>query len=112
MTNINVSYSGSYPILCSGEWTITVGSVKLTYEESMGTFGSYGSWSFGEDYIEEWEYEEEGLHADDWIEIGRGKEIIHDLKVQGIELTNEERLELYEKVQSRDWRHNSCGGCI
>lgn len=111
MKNINVSYSGGYPSMCFGEWTITIDSIDLNYEESMGTFGSYGSWSFV-DWLEEWEYYEDGLHFTEWVEIGRGKEIIHDLKSNGIELTNEEKLELFEKVQSRDWRHNSCGGCI
>lgn len=49
--NIFVDWSGKYPNLCGGEWTITIDGLpvnipELLKHDRMNTFGTYSEWSF------------------------------------------------------------------
>ena len=109
--NIQVEWSGKYPTLCFGEWIIIINGIKLSgvTHEPMNTYGKYATWHFGEDWIDEWEYYEDGNH---WHEtLPNNLEMA--LRLAGFNPKDENLIEsLYEKVQEKDWRHNSCGGCI
>lgn len=103
-----VEWTGSYPSLCSGCWEITykgepVDLPEDVYNSEMNTYGSYQTWHF-ENWLEVFEDYEDGLNFDDWIKANSW--------VDSITTDPAERLELYLKIQEKDWRHNSCGGCI
>lgn len=103
-----VEWTGSYPNLCSGEWKITYEGkpVKLSKElakDCMNTAGTYSSWHF-EDWSEVFEDYSDGLEFDEWIAANPW--------VSAITKDKPEQMELYWKIQEKDWRHGSCGGCI
>ena len=119
MKNINkleVIWTGCYPCLCHGEWIISYDGKELSVPEdmkdaSMFTFGEYGEWHFDEDYMEEWDYYEDGDTKEVWIR--RNLEWITSMfQEHEIEITDELLSELFDKIQKQDWRHGSCGGCI
>ena len=71
---VEAKWSGSYPCLCSGEWTLFIDgkdmSDKIPKElrnESMNTNGVYSSWHFESDWEIEWNDYEEGLECEEWI---------------------------------------------
>lgn len=104
-----VEWTGEWPCLCSGEWIIKKNGVVVNIPEhnrksSMNTFGTYSSWHFNEDWLEEFDDYEDGEHFEEWI--------IDNPWVLDIASTIEEQKELYSKIQQQDWRHGSCGGCI
>jgi hypothetical protein len=107
-----VGWSGKYPCLCSGEWTIVRNGVdvsnfipdKLRYGP-MDTFGTYWRWFFKEDWEEDEEAYEDGLIECEWIEENREW-------LKKICQSDSEMSELYTAIQTHDWRHGSCGGCI
>lgn len=103
-----VEWTGGYPNLCSGEWIIKKDGVKVDLpeevrSESMGTYGTYSSWHF-EDWSEVFEDYKDGMKFKKWIESNAWAKTIAP--------TVEEQKELFEKISEKDWRHNSCGGCI
>lgn len=109
--NIEVEWTGSWPNLCFGEWIITINGKTLqgVNNNPMGTYGSYSTWSFGDDWIEEWEEYEDGCYWGDTLP----NNLEMALRLAGFNPNDENLIEsLYEKVQEKDWRHNSCGGCI
>lgn len=108
--NVTAEWTGKYPCLCQGEWIITVGGENVNLPEEiktshMNTFGTYDTWSFGEDWSEEWESYEDGLTFGPWAEANTWW--LKDLNLSDSELRN-----LYAAINEEDWRHNSCGGCI
>ena len=71
---VEAKWSGSYPCLCSGEWTLFIDGKDLSdkipkdlINEPMYTNGVYSSWRFGSDWEEEWDNYEDGLECEDWI---------------------------------------------
>lgn len=73
---VEAKWSGSYPCLCSGEWTLFIDEkdvsdkiLKDLRNEPMNTKDVYSSWRFGSDWEEEWDNYEEGLECEDWIKV-------------------------------------------
>ena len=113
---LSVEWTGCYPYLCHGEWIIKYEEIELTIPEDkkdipMDTYGEFGTWHFGEDCCEEWEYYTDGLEEDYWIRNNLDwiKPMFDE---HDIEITDELLSELFNKIQEEDWRYNSCGGCI
>lgn len=116
MKELKVVWTGEYPCLCSGEWIITFNNVKLNIpkdkkREPMNTLKEYSQWYFDEDCSECYYYIEEGLNFNDWIIVNRYwvEEMFKDKNIE----VNEQLLkDLYFKIRLKDWKRNSCGGCI
>lgn len=105
---VSVEWSGEWPNLCSGEWTCRINGKKVRVPfqgEPAETRGIYREWRFSEDWDEIWTRYEDGLEFEDWCE--RWKDWLDELG-----LSEEEREQVYEAFQEKDWRHGSCGGCI
>lgn len=112
MANVRAEWSGSFPCLCSGKWTLYVDDVDVsdkipeelrTWE--MGTYGDYYTWHFGDDYGEVWETYEDGLEQDEWI--NENKKWLDTISTDYVT-----QVQIYKAINEEDWRHNSCGGCI
>lgn len=106
---IKVEWSGNYPCLCSGEWTLEIDGKDYSNcvpfkEENANTYGQYQSWHF-EDWNEVFESYYDGLHECDWIEVNKEW-------LRLIALSEDEYHTLYEKFSECDFRSGSCGGCI
>lgn len=104
------SWSGSYPCLCFGEWTLYHNGKKIDVEipfqnEPANTYNEYAQWHFGEDYIENEKYYEDGLDEEEWI-----KENIEYLKQ--VTDDNKQYEYIYDAFQENDWRYGSCMGCV
>lgn len=104
-------WSGHYPCLCCGKWTLEVNGVDVSMyipeelrDDSMNTYGTYQRWYF-KNWIEHFEDYEDGLMCDEWIEKNKYwlDMITDDINVQ---------MEIFDAINARDWRHGSCGGCI
>lgn len=104
-------WSGHYPCLCYGEWTLEVNGVDVSMyipeelrNDSMNTYGIYQRWYFV-DWIEQFEDYEDGLMCDEWVEKNKYwlDVITDDINVQ---------MEIFDAISVKDWRHGSCGGCI
>ena len=117
LDDVLVSWSGEYPNLCSGNWNIQIMGFKLSGigRDEFNTYGEYDTWSFGDDWSEEWEQYSDGLSLNEWVEYikeSNHNNLIESLKKSNIEPNNQVLSILFEKIQPHDWRHNSCGGCI
>ena len=108
---VNAYWSGSYPTLCYGKWTLEVNGVDVSdlipkelRESEMNTFGTYQEWHF-EDWLEVFEDYDDGLKCDEWIEENKYwlDAITEDTNVQK---------KIFYAINEHDWRHGSCGGCI
>ena len=108
---VKAKWSGKYPCLCSGEWSLEVNGVDVSMyipdemrNSPMGTFGTYQSWHF-ENWMEVFEDYDDGLFCDEWIEKNKYwlDIITDDVNVQ---------TEIYDAINVKDWRHGECGGCI
>ena len=109
---ITVCWTGSWPSLCCGEWKIIINGIVLTGIEnsSFGTEGDYDSWYFDENWSEVFETYFVGKpFSEEWLNTNG---LSDSLLRHGLVLAQEEKLDLYEKIQSEDWRNGSCGGCI
>lgn len=122
MKNITVEWTGSYPNLCSGEWLIRIDN-KLIIDPNRQNYGSllksrmdtrkeYSTWSFGENWDENWDYYYSGKNFSDWCNSEKGIKLLELIKNQGFDLTKEEIIFLYDSINEKDWNNNSCGGCI
>ena len=110
--NIEANWSGSYPCLCYGDWTLKVDDVDVSDKipedlksSSMHTYGTYQSWHFNDDCMEEFEDYEDGLDCENWIEENNYwlSNITQDEKV---------KQQIFYAIQDHDFRTGSCGGCI
>lgn len=108
---VKAQWSGSYPCLCSGEWTLEVNGVDVSNyipdelrHNEMNTYGTYEEWHF-EDWLEVFEDYEDGLMCDEWIAENKNwlDVITDDINVQ---------MEIFYAISEEDFRHGSCGGCI
>ena len=110
MSNVfEVNWTGRYPSLCFGEWIIKYKGDIITLPENlqkaeMKTYGTYSSWHF-EDWREVFDDYEDGVGMSSWIKD-------NDCWISKITNNQEEKEELFLKIQEKDWRHGSCGGCI
>lgn len=110
---VSALWTGSYPSLCFGEWVIVIDGIQLTGlgDSPFGIYGSYSSWSFGEDWDENWESYKSGLQLDEWIKCPPNG-LLESLARHGIEASTTLMEQLYDEIGAQDWRHGSCGGCI
>lgn len=109
---IEASWSGSYPCLCSGKWTLMVNgedvSNKIPEElrkSSMNTYGTYQNWYFDNNWSEVFEDYVDGLKCDDWIV--ENKEWLNNISTD-ISMQRE----IFAAINEQDFRSGSCGGCI
>lgn len=115
MSKFVAEWSGRYPCLCSGAWSIKYQGKDLDIpsdraSESMGTYISYQTWHF-EDWNDVWEDEEGGMDYDEWI-MENHSWVCDAFNKLAIANTDENYKELYYAIQSSDFRSGSCGGCI
>lgn len=110
--DIKVKWTGGYPNLCSGHWEIIIDGKYLTnlMNSNFETFGTYSSWHF-EEWNEVFEDYEDGLCFEQWKQ-DPPNNLLFSLKLAGFEVTENLLQELYLAINSQDWRHSSCGGCI
>lgn len=114
------NYTGTYPNLCVGEWTLKVNGkdvsdkipeelrsfrgASIHYEclNGMNTYGTYRDCGQCE---EDTTYYEDGLECNEWIEENAYwlDTITTDYNIQ---------VEIYQAINEHDWRKGSCGGCI
>lgn len=108
---VEARWSGSYPCLCNGEWTLIVNGKNVSglipkelRHGEMNTYGTYQSWHF-EKWMEVFEDYEDGLDYDEWIEENKYwlDTITEDYDAQ---------MEIFYAINKQDWRAGSCGGCI
>ena len=109
---VEAKWSGSYPSLCSGKWTLEVNgeniSKKIPSElrtSYMNTYGTYVEWHFDEYYDEVWGEYQDGLKREDWI--AENKEWLDTITTD-----HELQIEIFNAINAEDWRYSSCGGCI
>lgn len=108
---VEAKWSGSYPTLCRGEWTLKVNGKNVSgliprklRHSAMNTYGTYEEWHF-EDWKEVFEDYEDGLVCEEWIAENKYwlDTITEDYDTQ---------VEIYKAINKHDWRNGSCGGCI
>ena len=98
--SVQVSWSGAWPNLCSGEWTCNINGkeVKVPFQrEPAECEGVYQSWHFDETWDEVWEEYKDGMDCATWCE--KYKDWLDELG-----LSEEERHEVYEAFAEEDWR--------
>ncbi len=112
MANFKATWSGKYPCLCVGEWTLYLDGVdvsdvipQILRISPMGTRKEYAAVRFDENCNETYEYYWDGLSAKKWIR----KNLYWVTKICK---TWGEAFELYHAINDADWRHSSCGGCL
>lgn len=110
MAKFEAAWSGAWPHLCSGEWTLFKDGVnvsRLIPEEKryspMDTAGTYTQQTLSENLDTECNEYEDGLEVQQWILENPWIETICD--------TEEEKIDLFYEISVSDWRHGSCGGC-
>ncbi|QQV88990.1 hypothetical protein [Providencia phage PSTRCR_121] len=114
---IDVTWTGGYPTLCFGKWKIIIDGIELTGLDSQefNTAGTYDTWHF-EDCDDVWEIYRDGLYFDAWYKTLLEQDtngLKSSLIRHGFDVENKAFIEdLYNKINAKDWRHNSCGGCI
>ena len=108
---VKAKWSGSYPALCHGKWSISVNGEDvsdLIPEElktsPMGTEGVYRHWRF-KNWEETNEAYVDGFDCPEWINENKYwlDRITTDAKTQK---------EIFYAIQQEDFRYSSCGGCI
>lgn len=109
MKKIEVNWSGTRWSLCCGEWTISIDGKRVDLPEGvrkshMNTSGTWPRWYFGKNYEEIWEDYEDGLQFPEWLK--------ENSWVDSLNLSDDEKEDLYSKIHEQDWRHGMCGGCI
>jgi len=114
--DISVKWTGGYPTLCCGEWIITVNGVTLEGldNDNFNTHETYSQWRFV-DWLEEFYDVQSGLEQSEWGEFVKKENqnnLITALQNAGFEITDELLGQLYAEINSCDWIHGSCGGCI
>lgn len=112
MATVEAKWSGKWPCLCHGEWTLIVNGINVSDKipkelrnSSMNTYGIYEHWRFDKDWDVIWSPYDNGLECDEWIEENSEwlKTITTDKNVMK---------EIYYAINTKDFRTGSCGGCI
>lgn len=109
MTKYYAEWSGRYPCLCSGEWTLFIDDkpckVEIPFQNDCAdTFGTYEEWHFDENWCEVFDDYECGMQCDDWCNEYRDY-------LEKVAPKSDWPL-VFGAFQANDWRHSSCGGCI
>ena len=109
MNTYTAEWTGRYPCLCSGEWTLFKNGEKVNVEipfqgSCAGTSGTYEEWHFDENWCEVFEDYEDGLACDAWCNKYRD----YLAKVA----PKSDWTQIFMAFSRNDWRHGSCGGCI
>ena len=109
---VEAKWTGDYPNLCSGQWVLKVNNKDVSYlipedlrTSPMNTYKDYMSWHFTPDWEVVNNYYEDGVFCDEWIKENKEwlNKITTDHSIQE---------EIYEAINSQDWRYGECGGCI
>lgn len=120
--DINVKWTGKWPSLCCGKWIITIDGISLTCLDN-DNFQTYNYYCNGMLEIQAMENDDEmvdanyydGLFFEEWLEKLKTYDInglYASLKTHGFNVEDVDFLEeLYNKINSSDWRSSSCGGC-
>lgn len=110
MNQVSANWSGGYPTLCFGEWTLEIDgenvSDKIPVDLKNSPMNTAGTYSLLVNVItEEFKDYEDGLEADDWINENNDwlDNITKDYALK-------ERI--FYAIQEQDFRPGSCGGCI
>ena len=108
---VEAKWTGKYPNLCSGQWILKVDNKDVSYlipdelrNEPMNTCNTYRSWHF-ENWEEVFNSHEDGLFCDEWLEENK-------YWLEKISTDPFVWVEIYEAINSQDWRYGECGGCI
>ena len=118
---VTAEWSGKYPCLCSGRWTIYIDKMELVlpelkYGSEMNTCGTYSRWHFDDNYSEVFENYEDGLDYDEWIKENKWLNYCVQCLAEfySLDYCYSDTLlrNIYEEINNNDWRHGSCGGCI
>ncbi len=112
---IIAEWSGSYPSLCYGHWSILVDGISLPIPkdkigEPMGTFKTYEEWHF-ENWSEVFTSYEDGMDETEWIDVNKSW-IDAGLKEINKTFSFYDYCDLYDAIRKEDFRRGSCGGCI
>jgi hypothetical protein len=109
---VEAKWSGRYPNLCRGEWTLLIDGKNVSDKipkdlrnEPMNTKDIYSSWRFGIDWEVKCDNYQDGLKCEDWIK--ENKEWLDRITTDKCE-----QEDIYYAFQLNDWRYGSCGGCI
>lgn len=102
-------WSGKWPCLCSGEWTLYRDREKVNIdipfqEGPASTYKTYSEWYF-DNWLEHWRDYEDGLKFEDW-------KITYQDFLEELTQDPQEWEKIYLAFQKNDWRYGCCGGCI
>lgn len=112
MATVEAKWSGKWPCLCHGKWTLIIDGVDVSNnipkelkDSPMNTYGVYKHWYFSKDWDDIWGHYEDGMFYDEWIEANLEwlKTITEDKTVME---------QIYDAINAEDFRVGSCGGCI
>ena len=108
---VMAEWTGAYPNLCIGHWVLIVNGIDVSskipsdlFKTPMYTYGEYSNYpeSCGEEGMTVCE---DGLKKDEWIS--------QNLKwLSTITKSKKVQEEIFSAISSKDWRYNSCGGCV
>lgn len=105
---VTVKWTGDYPTLCRGKWILIIDGIDYSHmipekllHNHMNTYGIYQEWYFDENMSEQFQDYQDGLLFEDWL---FKNPWVRDLPAPS--------LDIYLAFQNKDWRHNSCGGCV
>lgn len=109
---VEAKWSGKYPNVCSGKWTLIVNGIDVSdkipselINHPMNTYNSYYKWKFGADWNVIWDNYYDGLFCSEWIEE-------NDYWLNTITKDKYIKEEIYYAINSQDFQYGSCGGCI
>lgn len=109
---IAAEWSGAYPALCRGSWTLTVNGDDYTWaipksirKAPMNTKGLFDFPALTDAGDLCWESRESGLDESEWI-----NENLWWLLNISEEIETQRKV--YRAFHEEDWRHESCGGCL
>lgn len=111
MISVDAEWSGEWPCLCNGEWTLIVNGKNVSQKipadlrvSSMGTYGIYSSYYFNECGADIFSEYEDGLACDEWIEKNK-------CWLDAISTDTLVQVEIFNAISANDFRSGSCGGC-
>ena len=109
---ITVEWTGEWPNLCRGNWRIFKNNKNVSEYipeelkiQPMETRKTYSFWSFDDNYSVEWEDQIQGLSEKEWIKK-------NNFWIKNFCENENEKKELFQAIQEKDWRQGTCGGCI
>ena len=110
MPKWRTEWSGKFPCLCNGRWTLYRDEVELKdtnipfQGDPADTRGMYEIWDFDDNWTEFSTFYEDGLTFEEWaVKYGDWLSSLAD---------ETDYYEIYEAFQENDFRLGSCGGCV